>query len=139
MGTNDRSIWGRIVDNQPTNQPAKRCTGGLELDGRLIDIGWHDWDGPDKGTHWPDGDCGWLLLDHPELCDQCVRSLGVVTSGHSVDSFVCTLGVSNNCQSMETTMMDQLLGTTWWSLLCVLSGIGLGVYLRPWIMSKLGK
>ena len=42
--------------------------------------------------------------------------------------------------SMESEeMMSDLLGTMWWSVLCVIAGMVLGTYLRPWIMEKLGK
>ena len=84
--------------------------------------------------------CGWLLLDHPELCYICLQSLGLGSRGDCVDAGVSYLGVLNNCESVESEiMMSDILGTTWWSALVFLVGAGCGMYLRPWIMDKLGR
>jgi len=142
MGTDGRSNTGaRIVDIQPTTNRRQPwgCFGCTELDSRSIDTWWDGEHGLDPVAHGIGSDCGWMLLDHPELCDQCIRSLCDFTGRHCDHDSVSHMGIPNNCQSMETEMMEQFLGTTWWSILCVMSGIAMGIYLRPWIMDKLGR
>ena len=142
MGTDGRSIYGyRIVGIQPTTnrwQP-RCCIGGIELDRWSIDSRGNGEHGTDPIAHGIGSDCGWMLLDHPELCDQCIQSLCDFTSWHCSNDSVSYMGLQNNYESMETKMMDQLLGTAWWSIMCIVSGFAMGIYLRPWIMNKLGR
>ena len=141
-GKDGRPIYGyRIVDIQPTTNRWQPwcCTGSIELDSWSIDS-WGDGEhGIDPVAHGDSCDLWWLLLDTTEPCDSCVRSLCDFTSVHSDHDSVCCMGIQNNCQSMENKVMEQFLGTTWWSILCVISGVAMGIYLRPWIMDKLGK
>ena len=50
------------------------------------------------------------------------------------------MGLPNNDKSMEDEeMMADFLGTTWWSVICVMVGIGVGIYVYPWLKNRLGK
>jgi len=142
MGTDGRSIYGyRIVGIQPTTnrwQP-RCCIGGIELDRWSIDSRGNGEYGIDPVAHGDSCDLWWLLLDTTEPCDSCVRSLCDFTSWHCDHHSVSYMGIQNNCQSMENEMMEDLLGTAWWSILCVVCGFAMGIYLRPWIMNKLGR
>ena len=118
----------------------KRRAGDTKLDGGDMHTRWDGQRSADSIAHGIGSDCRWMLLDHPELCDSCMGEICHFASEYcTYDSFY-SMGIPNNCESMEKTiMMDQFLGTGLWSLLCVMCGAALGVYVRPWIMNKLKK
>ena len=142
MGTDDQPAIGlRIVDIEPTNtKDSKHSVGGLELDGWAVDNWWDDFYGVDQRDCGMASCIGWDMSGYPLLCDSCIRSVGLNPGWDSNINNVSGLGVLNNCKSMETeTMMADLLGTAWWSILCVSVGFGFGLWSKSWIMQKLGK
>lgn len=115
--------------------------GGPKLDSWSSDYWRDDSDGADEWTHGFEGDCGWSSLGHPELCDQCIPSFSDDPSWDILNSSLCYMGLPNNNKSVEDeeVMMADLLGTAWWSVICVMIGMGLGIYLYPWLKNRLGK
>lgn len=142
MGTDDQPDSGlRNVDIQPTNtRDPEHTTGSIELDSRAVDNWWDDFYGVDQRDCGMESCSGWDMSGYPLLCDRCLRCFGLDPGWNSNINYVSGLGVLNNCKSMETeTMMADLLGTAWWSVLCVAVGFGFGLWSKSWIMQKLGK
>jgi len=139
----DQPVYGfERMDIQPaTITRIIVSTGGLKLDSWRSDIGRDDSDGADGWAHGFEGDCGWSTLGHPELCDQCISALGDDSCWDIFNDDICFLGISNNNKSMENeeVMMADLLGTAWWSVICVMIGIGFGIYIYPWLKNRLGR
>jgi hypothetical protein len=113
--------------------------GCLKLGGWAIDP-WRDYfDGDNTGSHMAT-DCYWYSVGHPELCDSCLYEIGITPDWDNAHVGVLSMGVQDNIKNMEEEIMiSDLLGTTWWSVICIMTGAVLGIYLRPWLMSKLGK
>jgi hypothetical protein len=49
------------------------------------------------------------------------------------------VGISDNSKSMENeeVMMADLLGITWWSVVCVTVGIAFGIFIYPWLKQRM--
>ena len=100
----------------------------------------NDSNGADEWTHGLEGDCGWSRLNHPELCDQCMASLGDDPSWDILNDSLCIVGVQNHYESMEgEIVLSDLLGTAWVSVICVVIGIACGIYLYPWLKNRMGR
>jgi len=112
---------------------------GTELDSWVIDNWWDDFYGIDEGDCGLESCIGWDLSGYPLLCDKHLRSVGLDPGWDSVVGCISVMGVFNNCESMENKIMEDFLGTMWWSILCVLVGFAAGVWLKPWLMSKIGR
>ena len=102
--------------------------------------GRNDSDGADEWAHGPTW-CIWRdRLNHPELCDQCMASLGDDPSWDSFNDSLCYMGTSNHYKSMEgEIVLSEILGTAWWSVICVVIGIACGIYLYPWLKNRMGR
>ena len=110
------------------------------MDGRLSDIRWDSFDGEYEGKHGYAGDCFWSRLNHPELCDSCLREFNLDTSGNSNNDSVSISGVRYSCQSMEGEItMESFLGTIWFVCLVGCLAFGAGMWMKDFIMDKLGR
>ena len=54
------------------------------------------------------------------------------------------MGIQNNSKSVENEIMmmgtmSEMMGTAWWSVICVMCGFGAGLWLKSWSMNKLGR
>ena len=51
------------------------------------------------------------------------------------------MGLQIDNKSMEEMIMlatiSDLLGTTWWTILCFTAGVVVGIWIKPWIMNKI--
>ena len=125
-----------------TNQRhAIERVGGSKLDGGTFDNRRSDWDGAWIKSSWDESDHDWCALGYPELCDSCLCSFSLATDWDHPQYHLSHMGLLNNTTSMENEIMigniSDLLGTTWWTVLCLAAGIAAGMYFKTWIMSRL--
>lgn len=112
--------------------------GGIELDGEHSDIGRDSCDGNNEGSHMATN-CYWYNAGHPELCDWCLLSIGITSDWHIPSGNSDYIRVQDNKESMEIQDMSELLGTAWWTLLCLVVGCGAGIYIYPWLKNRFNK
>ena len=134
-------IYGcwRLGTNATTNRAMLNSIGRTKLGGWAIDTERDCLNGNNAGAHLAT-DCYWYSIGYPELCYSCLYKIGITPDWDNANAGMLSMGVQNNIKNIEEEiMMSDLLGTMWWSVLCVIAGMVLGTYLRPWIMEKLGK
>ena len=113
-------------------------SGGFKLGGGNFD-NWRDTgDGSYEGAHLA-ANCNWNRLGHPELCDSCLLSIGITADWNISGDYLGYLGIQVDNENMEIEEMSELLGTAWWSILCVIVGVGLGVYIFPRLKDRFMK
>lgn len=137
MGTDDRPVYG--AELMGTSHTTIRRVGGPELDRWAADTRGSGFDGVNEGPHLATY-CNWHRLGHPELCDECLFTLGIYPIDPMSEHSLSYMGVQTNKENVEELMLatiSDILGTTWWSILCLVAGIAVGVWIKPWIMGKL--
>ena len=130
------------MDTTRSRRLAIVSSGGLKLDRRTVNTGRDSRHDVKQGSYWHPGDCSWSDLGHPELCDRCLLSSGLITDWNRLDDHISSMGIPYDYYSMENTevigvTMSDFLGTIWWSILCVAAGIAAGMWLKTWIMNKI--
>jgi hypothetical protein len=113
--------------------------GGIELDGWYGDYRRDYCNGADGWTHGYEGDCSWYLSGYIELCDCCLLTLDNDPSRDNDYDSISSMVLLNDIKSMENTEMSELLGTAWWTLLCLIVGCGAGIYIYPWLKNRFNK
>jgi hypothetical protein len=117
----------------------QHSVGRTELDGWHGDY-WRDSCNDANGwTHGPQGDCSWYLSGNYQLCDCCLLALDNDSSRDNDYDSISSMVLLDNFKSMETAKMSELLGTTWWTLLVLVVGFGLGIYAYPWLKNRFNK
>lgn len=121
----------------PATQPYRMysSTGRTELDGGVGNLGRDSSASINEWTHL-ETDCYWHSVGHSELCNGCLLSVGITPDWHNTEYSISYMGLQNDNEIMEVEQVSDLLGTFWWSIVCVAAGFAAGIYLFPWLKNR---